>query len=174
MVPTGQKWLPDSSKWYPNDPKWLPNGLKFLPKGPKWLPIGPKWFPNGLKRFPSGHKWFTNCSKCSHMIPNDFQIIQKNSQKVSNDYHNGPKLSQRHAKWSKIVPNDWTQMILKLLEMTLNFAKRFPNISISLANKLVSMTQIFPKWMISVPKWLPNDPSVEQMVTIGFKLLAEL
>ena len=133
MVPTGQKWLPDSSNGYPNDPKLLPNDLKFLPKGTKWLPIGPKWFPNGLKGFPSGHKWFTNCSKCSHMIPNDSQIILKNSQKVSNDYQNGPILSQRLVKLSKIVQNDWTQLISKFSEMTLNGPKRFPNVSKSLA-----------------------------------------
>ena len=107
-----------------------------------------QWFskgPNGLKLFQSDHKWFKNCSKCSHMIPNDSQIIQKNSQKVSNDYHNGPKLSQRLAKLSKIVPNDWTQLISKFSEMYLNGPKRFPNISKSLANEMVSNDSNIPK-----------------------------
>ena len=79
------------------------------------------------------------------MIPNDSKIIQKNSQKVSNDYHNGPKLSQRLEKLSKIVPNDWTQLISNFSEMTLNGPKIFPNVSETLTNEMVSNDSNIPK-----------------------------
>ena len=75
--------LPNISRWFLNGPKWFLDGPKWFPNGPKWFPIGPKWFTNGLKGFPSSQKWFKNCFKCSHMIPNDSQIIQKKPPKRS-------------------------------------------------------------------------------------------
>ena len=99
------------------------------------------------------------------MIQNDFQIILKISQKVSNEYHNGPKQAQRLAKLSKIVPKDWTQLISKFSEMTLNGPKRFPNVSKSLTNEMVSNDSNIPKmnnkcyqmsskWSQMYSKWL--------------------